>query len=511
MTQRTEMQPLDPTRRVFFFERGTFELAQQHNWNVIDATKELELDAIARANQSRLPARSLDLPIRDGVLAETTLDGDGVTSPRGIVAVLAPAAAGWRGVWPHIKLHPFDRTEDPCRWPTVAVIDDARLVPDRTWSRPQKNDMWQAIAKQLRAASDHALASVGEPPPDALVSLRITSHACADVAALRKTPNTVIRGLLWLEPEPRRSVSVQVYDATGVRSFTPEQALGLGGKLLVYVPDDAGIGNALEQLCGQVHGKLVRQLSRSSELVKDRIAAHVAHALFVRTVRPNDVRAIELGCFAPKPLDARALASLFQRQDPVVVIRPDTAPNPDPHAIELVDDRSVLARTIIADLGGRVRRQRPAPTPRRAPVDVFEQKSDWPKPAAPQPAPLKLPPAKPEPPHPLRPLVVKLRSRLADLGIGGYRWSIVDTGEPMFAFSEEIEVAGNNQRLRALAAALVADSPLARAGVDVVIAHLVTVLNIALSQITDASEAHAIGLLLANPPSGDLPRSRRSS
>ena len=117
----------------------------------------------------------------------------------------------------------------------------------------------------------------------------------------------------------------------------------------------------------------------------------------------------------------------------------------------------------------------------------------------------------PEPPHPLKALVGALRGRLADLGIGGYQWSIVDREEPMFSYSDEIEVAGDNVRLRALAAVQLANSPLTAAGIDVVVAHLVTVLNVALSQITDASEEHAIGVLLANRPSANRPRSRQSS
>jgi hypothetical protein len=80
----------------------------------------------------------------------------------------------------------------------------------------------------------------------------------------------------------------------------------------------------------------------------------------------------------------------------------------------------------------------------------------------------------------------------------------------MFRFDHGIEVAGDNVRLRALAAALAAKSPFADAGVDVVVAHLVTVLNVAMTQITDASEAHALGVLLSQP-SADPPRSRRSS
>ncbi|HEY5925030.1 MAG TPA: hypothetical protein VIV11_25285 [Kofleriaceae bacterium] len=504
VTQPTDLLPLDDTRKVLYFERSTYDLALQHNWDVVDAEKELTLDQVARSNRARRPAVSLDLPWREGVLAEVTLDGNGVTAPRGRLAVMAPSAAHWRGVWPHMKMHPFDKAEDPCRWPTMAVIDDARLVPDRTWSLPQKNDEWQEVAKALRIASEQALTKVGEAPEDALASLRINNHACADVSALRKAPKSLIRGLLWLTGDPRRDLGIRVTDQDRTRTFTSAHELAIGGKLFGFAPDGLDIDLALQQLCWQAHGKLVRQLMKAEHPDPDLVAAHVAHALFVQTLRPTDARGIEFPCFS-RPLDARALSSLFKREGDVIVIKPDAARDPDPDAIELVDDGSTLANTIIADLGDRVHRPRAAPKPRPARERPPTQP---PPPPVAKPKPKPQPPA---PPHPLDGLVAKLRSRLADLGIGGYGWRIVDLAEPMFAYGYEIEVAGDNVRLRALAAALLANSPFAAAGLDVVIAHLVTVLNVSLTQITDAHEAHALGMLLVTPRSAGPPRSRQSS
>lgn len=454
---------------------------------------------------ARPAAVSLSLPSREGVLAQELLAGDGQTSPRGVVAVLSPVSAVARGVWPHRAMHPLGRVDDPCRWPTLAVIDDARLEPDRTWQAPVANEVWQAVAKELRAASERALAKIGDVPEHALAHLRINNHACAEVGAPRKAPKSLIRGVLWLTSTPRETIAVQIIEARGVRSFVAPNQLAIGGKLYVLAPDNLDVELALGQLCNQSHGKLVRALLKEDALDADAVAAHVAHAIAVRTLRPTDARSLEFACFSPKPLDARALSSLLRRDDPVVVIRPDTAPNPDANAIELVDDGSELARTLIADLGGRVRRARPPAKPRPAPETPLA--GTRPAPARP-PKPAK--PAKPEPPHPLAGLVAKLRRRLADLGIGGFEWEITDRAEPMFGYDRAVVVAGDNVRLRALAAAVAAKSPFADAGVDVVIAHLVTVLNVALSHITDASEAEALGVLLTQPSAGQ-PRSRRSS
>ncbi len=498
----TDATPLDENRRVFFLERSDYELARANGWPMIDAIQELLLDGLARRNRAREPARSLELPSRTGVLAEIQLTGDGVTSPRGVVGVLAPVHASARGVWPHRAMHPFDRVDDPCRWPTVAVVDDARLAPDRTWQGPQRNDVWQAVARDLRTASERALATIGEVPEDALVSVHVTNRVCADVIALKNAPRSMIRGVLWLIGEPRQSVAVQVTEHVRVRSFVAPGELAIGGKLLVFSPDGLDVDLALAQLCKLMHTKLVRMLMKRDDVDPDLVAAHVAHAIASRTLRATDARAIEFFCFSPRPLDARAFKSLLGRDHPVTVIKPGVDPHPDPDVIELVDDGSILARTLIAALGSRIRRQRQAPRPPPAPEPAARAATPPPEPAKPRP---------PEPPHPLRALVARLRSRLGDLGIGGYGWTIVAREEPMFAFDGEIEVAGDNPRLRALAAALASNSAFASAGVDVVVAHLVTVLNIALSQITDASEAHALGVLLASPRSAGRPRSRRSS
>jgi hypothetical protein len=314
----------------------------------------------------------------------------------------------------------------------------------------------------------------------------------------------LIRGVLWLTGKPGSNVGIQVAESNrGVRSYVPADGMAMGGKLIVFAPDGLDVNLALTQLCGHTHGKLVRQLIRADHPDPDLVAAHVAHALFLRTLRATDARGVEFGCFSPRPLDARALTSLFRREDTVMVIKPGDAPDQNPEAIEVVDDGSLLATTIINHLGSRIRRLRRTEKPRPAPEAPVEIVS-------PRPPPPPKPKAKAEPPHPLRLLVTLLRARLSQVGIGGYRWSIIERHEPMFAYSDEVEVAGNNVRLRALAAAVEADSPFAKGGIDVVVAHLVTVLNVALSQITDAGEAHALAVLLANQPSANPPRSRRS-
>jgi hypothetical protein len=84
----------------------------------------------------------------------------------------------------------------------------------------------------------------------------------------------------------------------------------------------------------------------------------------------------------------------------------------------------------------------------------------------------------------------------------------------------QLVVGGENLRLHRIAAELASGSILAGPALDAVAAHAVSVLNLALTEVTDAGESHAIGVLLSSapnersrtsPPSAGPPRSRRSS
>jgi hypothetical protein len=67
----------------------------------------------------------------------------------------------------------------------------------------------------------------------------------------------------------------------------------------------------------------------------------------------------------------------------------------------------------------------------------------------------------------------------------------------MFEHDRGLVIAGDHPRLIELGAALAANSPWATAALDAIVAHGVTVLNVALGEVTDAAEQHAIGALLA--------------
>lgn len=171
----------------------------------------------------------------------------------------------------------------------------------------------------------------------------------------------------------------------------------------------------------------------------------------------------------------------------------------------LVDDGSATANALLLYLGKRARRVEAPP-----PIVVPPPPPRKPVVAAPVVAPPKTKPAPAPPPpvrhHPLCDLVRTLDQRLVELGVRGYEWKIADDDTPMIRYERgNIIVAGYHPELRAVA--VDTDAAL----VDLVVAHVVTVLNVALTEITDATEAHALEVLLASPPSADRPRSRQSS
>jgi hypothetical protein len=506
VAERTPNRPLDERRIVFVFPGYDMTRIQAQGFVVVPAAKELEMDEQARRNRARQHVISLALPTKHGVLVEAELRGDGITSPRGTVAILTPTITGNRGIWVHREMQPLGVANDPCPWPTVAVVDDARIVPDRTWSGPKPDQTWQAIAKTVREASETLLASLGEAPVDAITTLRIDQELASGSKELRKHGKSQLRGLVWLAGLPYdKRYRLQLTHNLGVMTHTPEHGEAVGGQLVLFASDNLDRTMLLNQIITIAHGELVRQILARRDQLPQVVSAHVAHALALETIKPTEVRGFEFACFAPHPLEARGLVSLF-RKNRVDVVKPGESPT----VTALVDDGSPTSQTLLNYLGKRARRVEPAPQI-VIPLPAAPKPAPKPEPTpAPKPAPVVVAKAPGPPPpvrrHALQDLVDALDERLIALGIRGYEWKIVDDDKPMIGFSSgKITVAGNHPRLRKLAIDLDEDA------IELVVAHVVTVLNIALTSITDATEVHALSVLLASRPSEDPPQSPRSS
>jgi hypothetical protein len=451
---RTITQPLDERRLVLRLAALDIQRAQHADRAIIDATEELELDERARKNRARPPAQTLAIEPRDGVLAEVQITGE---PTRGVVAILSPDAAARRALVAHRELHPFDPSPDPCRWPTLANVEDPRLVPDRAWEHPVADTAWAEVSAKVRAASARAVTRAVEAPAHALVSTRLTM---LDTAALRGRPNVQLCGTLWLvahvEPTP-----IEVHEASGMRSFVPRRELGLAGTLYVHAPDGWPREDALGEVVADLHPRLLRALPHARGVDAGVVAAHVAHGLALDRIGPRDARKVTFDCFL-EPLDAAGLQELLRGTG----------------GVDLVDDDSQLARVLRGVLGERV-------------AGAEKVRAEPARPAEPH---RSSPSA-----HPVQAVLEALARRLFEIGVATpFAFAVDDREQPILRFDgSSLRLAGDDLRMHALANALAAQSPWAAGAIDALAAHAVTVLNIALTQITDATEAQALSRLLA--------------
>jgi len=478
-----DSRPLDERRVVVLLGDGEQALARWGGIPCVDAARELALDAKARANLARPRPALLAIDPGIATLAQVTLDGDGRTAPRGVVAILTgPNAEHHRGIHTHRELHPFDPAPDDCLWPTLAVVDDARLAPDRTWSQAERDAAWDALIATVRSASEAALRELVRPPPRALASLVIGSSHQSDLSALRGDAKTQIRGALWLDGPPGAPGQLDVIHEQGSSPYRPPLGVPLRGTLHLSAKFyDLRVQDALDELCTAVYARMLRKLG-GRESASDLALAHLAYGVAHGTITPSDARPLQLRCFRPRPLDAREWETLCWSQQRVPLVAPD-APADE---LCVVDDGSATARVVIEALGERTRREVPTPLPAAPPESVAELLRDLPP----------IPPARPR--HELEPLVAAVGERLYQLGLARPRFRILDGAtSPLVAYEDGmITLAGASARLCTIAAALPGKAVWSEAAVDALTAHIVTVLNVALTSVTDATEAHALAGLL---------------
>jgi hypothetical protein len=474
---RLGLRPLDQGRLVVVLDADERLLATTYDRKIIDASAELELDRQARQNLGKVLAKSLALPPGTPVLATIALAGDGVTAPRGTIGILSSRNADYRGLIAHREMFPFERTSDVCYWPSIVVVDDARFIPDRIWARPTIGQGgWADIVKAIRVASEQAMHTLIRPPEDALVHAPITRALQATVEDLRFTDHQV-RGTLWLAGGPGPS-DIGYHTKTGTARYCPSGSLGLRGELHIFGSGDPLLG--VSALCVEAYKRMLTELGSRREL-RDDALAQLAFGLAALRISPEHVPRARFTCFRPRPLDARELVALFRATHRVPIIDDDVATE----NISIVDDGSALAASVLTQLGPRARRERPMPALPRIPA-----------PAAKPVEPVK--PPRPRAPHPLDLVVDALRVRIAAAGIAVPGFGIAPHKDaPMLEYDQLLVLAADHPRLRAIAAACHARQAWAEASIDALAAHALTVLNVALTAITDPAEAAAVGVLLA--------------
>lgn len=523
IAEPSSASPLDPRRLVFLLAPEEQHLARRVRWPVLDASVELQLDGQARKNQARPRALSLALDPKLALLGAVTLDGDGETAPRGVVGVLAPQHIGRRGLRPHHRLLPLAPLDDLCVWPTIAVVDDARLLTDRTWQRAAPCSALSELVTAVEAASERVLAGLVRIPDEAIASLTITEATHSRLPSMRGSA-AQLRGALWLDGPPGSS-SIAVFEGGLQLAHVPAGDLGLRGALYVYIPlgDPAQLRlhAVLTELCNHVYSQLVHTLSARDELGADLepvvdpdlIAAHVANALIHRVPIEPGTRMPIFGCFRPEPIGTAALINLLRTGTRISQVDPD-APDRPATAPSICDDGSAFARVLLPHLAAGPARESwwARPIPPLPPDLAFGDAGASSAPTgsssspAPSPAASSAPPSPfdedpvdlvPTPPHPLAPLLTLLRHRIAAVGVPAPRFFLCEGDYPIATAEDSTLYLGSDHpRLLAIAATLAANTAWHTAAVDALSAHLVTLLNISLTSVTDATERHALAFLL---------------
>ncbi|MBA3539162.1 MAG: hypothetical protein H0T79_06005 [Deltaproteobacteria bacterium] len=234
------------------------------------------------------------------------------------------------------------------------------------------------------------------------------------------------------------------------------QPIAIGGTLFVH---GTAKRPALEAFVAQAHTRLLQLLACGEHVRHPAAAAHLARGLALHRIPAGDIP-ILFTCFSPEPRDAASLALLLDAKAPILII---DSPDPLSEHPAVVNDGSPLSLVVLDILGTRARRET-APPPRSR--------------------------------HPIQPVVDAVQARLLTIGLTSVDCVIADRAEPTVWFDDVLRMAGDDPQLRALAAAQLANSPFAAAALDALAAHVVTVLNAALTDVTDASESHALRVLL---------------
>lgn len=497
--------PLDPSRIVV---RLSPEQARGLPVaGVVDAREELRLDRLARSNMARAASPSLrpSGELEADVLATVDLAGKAPEAARGTVSLLRPRAHERRAVWPHRAMHPFDPIEDPCEWPTLALVDSTALVPDRTWSRPAEDDALRAVLQQVSVASRRAVDGLWPAPAGALAQVRVGRWLSSGGGAVTGRFELLLLGRAWIEGEPYGG-SLEVLDPAGVTHRAPlfcrgedgfERVLPLHGRVAVFPEHDAKFVEQVGRLAyGRMAHRLARDLAGAGRVAqRDLATAHVVHAIAIGALRGKTLAALELSlpCFRPAPLDRDGLLELLSLRPAVPLVRAgDAAPG---GALALVDDGTALSRVLAHHLRSELVRVRAAPAVPPPPV---------PRPDAARPvesvARARLDLRAPLPPHPLAPLVDALHERLVSLGVTDAPVPIfIDEprASPMVRYEGgALRLSGEDERLRSVAAHMLARDPRVEGALTLLTAHLVGALNQALSPVTDGAEAAAIARML---------------
>ncbi|MEM1416724.1 MAG: hypothetical protein AAGH15_17635, partial [Myxococcota bacterium] len=534
----TELSVLERTRVPYDPERLALRLTPSErdalaaHATLKDAAAELRLDDQLRKNLRR--AKRTDFSLRVATLGSAK--DIAWKGAKGTLALLRPGDARDARVSLHREGVPLGSVQLPGTWPTLALIDDPKLTPDRVHGAPQKDERYHELLRHLRDRSDALLHEHGpmEPPEGCLAGDSVRAKA----SRRRLQGGSVAVGHLFLPPAVH-SPGVQVR-AGSLRTMTPSHQprgggrrrhLAVAGTLWAYLPGESHPLDRLQELVRGETRKLLAQVAR--ELVKNALAGEaqdlaLAHLLRAASIGfftlQGKVRRERLPTFVEATTLADAL-NLLKGDDAVLALRPDEVEAPrapqDEGLAAYVDDGGHVAGVLREALGDRLRRPkgvavfRPAEAvaEHRGPTLAERAPEKWRRmqerldgrrrereEAPPPPEPAPKPRKRARPAHALDPLAEHLHAMLTGLALPDVREVVVAPRRkgPLLRFTDgRIELAGASPQLVALQAARLARDPRAETGVRILAAHAVGTLERALVTVTGSTHRGAAELLLS--------------
>lgn len=482
------LTPLDPERIALRLSPG-HAAALGRAVSMMEGSKELELDRIARQNRARAPIDTIEPTSKErqralGVETERTDDAELV------VMVLWPARADERELALFLDRQPLGTGEHAGAIPVRARVRSSALGPNRTWDGAMRDETLLGIERRIAELADEIVArafpAAGGPFPSVVVDASM-------MASVPHPKQRVVRGVLTLGAlDEDEDAGVRVVDRLArdpdavtpapIAATAPKRspaAVPLEGTLVLWGDDrrtaettiDAVARHAYQRLLGQLAHRVANGRSPDADL--DR--AHLVRGAELGFVQPKELR-VEV----PMPFGRGALGTLrgivdvLESSSAVVALTPEEAETnePDAHLARqpmFVADGSLAAQRLALALGPRaisrsdalalalgLRKASAHHASIATPPTTTKKKNasiPAPPPAAPAKAGKKKKKADRATSGPVEPLAARTSAVLARVGHGGQVVVQASRTEPLVQGTGDVTLAGNHALL-ALAAGL---------------------------------------------------------
>jgi hypothetical protein len=341
-------------------------------------------------------------------------------------------------------------------------------------------------------ASDKALKKSMPTPEGTLTSHWVGRWADARNPRYHVSGAASVRGRLWLF-EGTEGGTITVKWAGGESSYSPRASLrGMNfplpifGELLLHSRNLPRIDDIASEVVKLVYPRLLLQVAALKKGSADHKAAHLAIGLATGDAKVKSLLKTEFACFSPAPLSASEVVDLLGSDSTVAMLDEQDNVKP-PKGLAFLRDDSELSHAFERLLSGRLIDLQ-VPSGDAFDVDVSDLSSGSPN--------LKTRTVA----HVLDALADDLHRRLVQLDLHtvfGYIRIDSNRAAPLLEYDEgELLLAGKNKTLLGLQAQRISGNTTHEGCLDLLVAHAVTILNQALTSVTDSTEQRALVTLM---------------